>query len=89
MVTIKRVMLDVLKPHEPTIVEMARELAKQGDDYKVSIRVTEIDEKTETLELTVTGPDVDLQRIEEVIEDLGGAVHSIDEVVVGSGPLPA
>ena len=84
MVVVKRVVLDVLKPHEPTILELAMELAEQAADCEVQIGVAEIDEKTETLELTVSGTDIDLQQIEETIMDLGGSVHSVDEVVVSS-----
>ena len=84
MVSLNRVMLDVLKPHAPTILELATELAELGTDYEVRIRVVEIDEKTETLELVVAGADVDLEQVEETITALGGSVHSIDEVVVSS-----
>ncbi len=86
MVSLKRIVLDVLKPHEPTIVELATELAERGADYEVRIRVIEMDDQTETLELMVAGEAVDLQQIEAAIAALGGSVHSVDEVLVGPAP---
>ena len=82
MVRLKQVTLDVLKPHEPTLLELARALG-EARDYEIRIRLVEMDEKTETLEVIVSGSDVDLERLEETITALGGSVHSIDEVVVG------
>ena len=82
MVKLQQVTLDVLKPREPTLLELASALG-EGDDYEIRIRLVEMDEKTETLAVIVSGNDIDLQRLEQTITTLGGSVHSIDEVVVG------
>jgi hypothetical protein len=84
MVRLQQVTLDVLKPHEPSILELANALGAQGGDYQVRVRVAEMDEKTETLEVIVTGTDVDLAALEKTITTLGGSVHSIDEVLVSA-----
>ncbi len=86
MVAVKRVVLDVLKPHSPDIHVLARTVAEQGDGWRVSITVDEVDEKTESVVITVAGEDVSLERVVEAVRSLGGSVHSIDEVEVeGSG----
>ena len=82
MVTIKRVMLDVLKPHQPNSLEFSQAIAKVGKDYRVCLTVLEMDEKTETLQLEVEGGSIDFEAIESAIASMGGSLHSIDQVEV-------
>ena len=82
MVRLKRLVLDVLKPHTPNGLEFSRALAEQGPDYYVKLTVIEIDEKTETVEVCIEGDDIQFQAIEDTINSLGGSLHSIDEVEV-------
>jgi hypothetical protein len=51
MVLVKRLVLDVLKPHQPNALEFSQALARAGGDYRVCITVLEVDEKTETLKV--------------------------------------
>jgi len=82
MITVKRVVLDVLKPHHPNALEFAKAIAGQGGDYRVQLTVVEMDEKTETIEVTVEGDDIQFDGILETITTMGGSLHSIDEVEV-------
>ena len=82
MLAVKRIILDVLKPHQPNALEFCKVIAKAGSDYRVRLTVLEVDEKTETLQLEVTGSDIDLEVIQSSISDIGGSLHSIDEVEV-------
>ncbi len=86
MVLVKRLVLDVLKPHQPNALEFSQALAKAGGDYRVCITVLEVDEKTETLKVVVEGDAIDFDAVQSGISDLGGSLHSIDEVEVQSGP---
>jgi len=86
MPRIRKVELDVLKPHLPNLLELASAVAALGPDYQVSLDVVEMDEKTETLTLTVEGEDLDYPSIEEVIRSLGGSIHSIDKCLVTGDP---
>jgi len=86
MATIKRVVLDVLKPHHPNSLEFSRMIADVGNDYRVHVMVIEVDEKTETLQVIVEGEAVDFDAIQVAITSLGGSLHSIDEVNVHSKP---
>ena len=81
MAVVTRVLLDVLKPHDPNVLDLACALGNLGD-YRVRVRVLEMDKKTETLEIEVAGADVDFEAIQAVIRDLGAALHSVDEVDV-------
>lgn len=81
---IRRLILDVLKPHHPNIVELAGALTAQEIDCAVRIKVLEMDDKTETLEIVVEGADIHFDGLVESIKKLGGSLHSIDEVVAVS-----
>jgi len=82
MVRVKRLVLDVLKPHRPDGLEFASSIAGQGDDWHVLFSVEEVDEKTESVTVVIEGEDIQMERIAQAIETAGGTVHSIDEVEV-------
>lgn len=82
MITLKRIVLDVLKPHQPDALEFSRELAALGAGYRVFLAVVEMDKDTQTLRLEVSGESIALAPIEEKIASLGGSIHSVDQVEV-------
>jgi len=84
MVCVKRVVLDVLKPHQPNALEFSKAIAETGDDYRVCLTVIEVDENTDTLQIEIEGSAIDFEAIQSVISDMGGSLHSIDEVEVQS-----
>ena len=84
MSSVKRIVMDVLKPHQPSSIEFSQAIAKAGVDYKVRLMVVEMDENTETLQIEVEGNDIDFEVIQSTISDMGGSLHSIDEVEVHS-----
>jgi hypothetical protein len=83
MGNLRRLVIDVLKPLEPSIVEMVQILAELEGVDGVNISIYEIDRRVENAKLTVEGHNVPYQQIIEMIEQNGGAVHSIDEVAAG------
>ena len=46
----------------------------------------EVDENTETLQVVVEGDAINFDAVQSSISDLGGSLHSIDEVEVQGGP---
>ena len=82
MLAIKRLILDVLKPHQPNALEFCQAIAKAGDDCRVKLSVIEVDEKTETLVIEISGDSLDFNLIQAAISEIGGSLHSIDEVEV-------
>jgi hypothetical protein len=80
---IRRLVLDVLKPYEPTIVEMAQLLSDIDGIDAVNISIYEIDRRVENAKLTIQGTDISFSVVLDVIQENGGAIHSIDEVVAG------
>ena len=87
MSIVKRIVLDVLKPHQPNALEFASQLADLGAGYQVNLVVQELDDKTQSLMLSITGNQIDFDVISQNIESMGGSVHSIDEVDVVSSVL--
>ncbi len=81
-VSITRLVLDVLKPHQPNIVDFSRVIASVKGVKRVDSSVLEVDVETETIKLVIDGSDLSVERIDEVIKKLGGAIHSIDAVVI-------
>jgi hypothetical protein len=86
MISVKRVVLDVLKPHHPNALEFSQTIAAVGPDYRVWLTVSEVDENTETLQVVVEGDAIDFEAIQTAINSLGGSLHSIDEVEVLKRP---
>jgi len=82
MPTIRKIELDILKPHEPNVLEFAEAIAALGPDYRVDLDVVEMDDKTETLTVLIEGQALDFTAIEAVIKSLSGSVHSIDKCLV-------
>lgn len=82
MISVRRVVLDVLKPHQPNALEFSKAIAVVGSGYRVCLTVVEMDEKTETLQLEIEGDSVDMDAIESAISSMGASLHSIDQVEV-------
>ncbi|MFC4541324.1 DUF211 domain-containing protein [Halosolutus amylolyticus] len=80
---IRRLVLDVLKPHEPDILAFADAAADCAGVDAVNVDLVETDREVQNLKLTIEGDDVDATAVEAAIGDLGGTVHSIDQVVCG------
>jgi len=78
-----RVVLDILKPHEPIIASFAKYLSEIQGVEGVNITLMEIDKETENIKVTMQGDDLDFDEITKAIEEYGGSIHSVDEVVAG------
>lgn len=76
-------MLDVLKPLEPTIIQLAQQLSGLPGVEAVNISIYEIDRRVENAKITIEGHDIQYESVTEIIQENGGTVHSIDEVVAG------
>lgn len=83
-----RLVLDLLKPHEPGLETFARDVARAPNATTVVATLAETDREVETVEVTVEGTDLDLDAVEARVVDLGGSVHSVDEVVCRDRDAP-
>ena len=83
MADLRRIVLDVLKPHEPTMLEFAERIAETDSVEGVSVSLLERDQDVQNVKLTVEGASLDYAAVEDAIDGLGGSVHSVDEVGAG------
>lgn len=86
MVFVRKIVLDVLKPHQPNALDLAKAIAETGADYRVRLTVLEVDENTETVQVEVTANAIDFEAVRSALSKLGGSLHSIDGVEVQSEP---
>ena len=87
MPSLKRIVLDVLKPHHPNALDLATAIASLAPDYRVSVTITAVDEKTESAEVIIEGEALDFLAINSVISTMGSTIHSIDVVEVAGSPV--
>ncbi|MGQ0798178.1 MAG: DUF211 domain-containing protein [Methanobacteriota archaeon] len=80
---IKRLVLDVLKPHKPTIIEMSKRLSALKGVEGVSCSLDEVDQDTESVQITIEGGAVNYESVEDTLRELGAVIHSVDQVASG------
>ena len=80
---IRRLVLDTLKPHDPSIIEMADQLSDLAGISAVNISIYEMDRKVENAKITIEGESISYEIVSELSEEMGGAIHSVDEVAAG------
>lgn len=83
MAQIRRLVLDTLKPHDPNIIEWAATISEPMGTSSVNISIYEIDHKVENAKITIEGDNISFPQVRQLIQELGGTIHSIDEVVAG------
>ena len=82
MVAIKRLLLDVLKPRELSIIELSTAVGSVGGVDGVDMIVSEVDSRTETIKVTVKGPQINYDAVSKVMEKHGVSVRGVDEITV-------
>lgn len=83
MTNVRRLVLDLLKPHEPDVVTFAESVAGCDGVAGVNVVLVETDKEVQNVKLTIEGDSIPVDAVHDIVEDLGGTVHSIDEVVCG------
>ncbi len=81
-----KLVLDVLKPHQPNAFEFVQRLLAVEGVYRGKLMLEEMDEKTESTVLEIEGIDLHYEQLIETIASMGGSVHSIDEVEIHDLP---
>jgi hypothetical protein len=80
---IKRLVLDVLKPHNPSIIEVSQKLGLLDGISGVNCTLDEVDQETESIKITIEGHSIDFEAVKQVIGECGAVVHSVDSVSSG------
>ena len=79
---IRRLVLDVLKPHNPSVVELSEALSNLEGVEGVNIIIYEIDQQVENAKIIIAGH-IDFESIKKKLEEMGSTIHSVDEVAAG------
>ena len=74
--------LDVLKPHSPALPIFATFLAELDGVDEVDVSLVEMDERTESLKIVISGNSIDYDALREHMSKQGAVIHSVDQVVV-------
>jgi len=80
---IRRLVLDVLKPHNPGVVELSEALSQLEGVEGVNVVIYEIDQQVENAKVVIAGSDLDFESVKKKLEELGATIHSVDEVAAG------
>jgi hypothetical protein len=80
---IRRLVLDVLKPHKPSVVEVSEALSHIEGVEGVNIIMNEIDQQVENAKIIIAGNPLNFEEIRSKLKELGATIHSVDEVAAG------
>ncbi|WP_227379844.1 DUF211 domain-containing protein [Haladaptatus halobius] len=83
MAPVKRLVIDVLKPHEPSTIEFAQHIAGTSNVAAVNATLIELDQEVKNLKLTLEGDEIEYDDVRASVKDAGGTIHSVDQVVCG------
>jgi hypothetical protein len=79
---VKRLIIDSQKPLETPKLDLTLALCFINGIEGVILSVMEVDLKTETIRLLITGQDMLYERVQDVLSNFRSAVRSIDEIEV-------
>jgi len=88
MARVRQIVVDVLKPHDPPLVEFTQRVADVDGVDGVRATVLEIDREVQNVELTVEGERLAFDAVEAAVDGQGGTVHSVDAVTCGDHVEP-
>jgi hypothetical protein len=80
---LKKLVLDVLKLHRPTLTEIALGLSEIEGVEAVNIVSVTVDRETETIKITLEGT-LDYEAIRKNLTENSCSIHSIDLVCAGN-----
>lgn len=83
MPPVRRLIVDVLKPHDPAIIPFTEQVTDTETVEGATASLVELDQEVQNVKITIEGADLDYDTIESEIEALGGTVHSVDHVACG------
>ena len=83
MAPIRRLVVDVLKPYEPSTLAFTQQVAGADSVAAVNATLIELDKEVQNIKFTIEGEEIEYDGVEAIIEDAGGTIHSVDQVVCG------
>jgi hypothetical protein len=89
MLRLRRVVLDIDKPiKEPSIFRLAEAIGAVANVEAVNLVVNEIDIDVMGMLVIVEGDGFDFAAVEDAVSEVGGVLHSVDQVAAGAYVAP-
>jgi hypothetical protein len=79
---IRRVLIEALKPRETPLVELSQAICSVNGVEECDMVVTDVDVKTETIKLTVRGPNIEYDGIAKIMQEHDMSIKGVDEISV-------
>jgi hypothetical protein len=83
MAPVRRLVVDVLKPHDPPLLAFTEHLSDLDSVEGASTSLVELDQEVQNVKVTLEGGALDFDAVESAVEELSGTIHSVDEVACG------
>ena len=83
---IRYVVLDILKPRNPSLPEFAIHLGELTGITKVDVTMIEMDDRTESLKVVIEGTGLKFDDLKDHIEKQSATIHSVDQIIVEKPP---
>jgi hypothetical protein len=74
--------LDVLKPHQPSLPSFASNLSEFKGLTKVDVSLVEINANTASLRVSLYGSGLDYNGLKEHMGKQSAVIHSVDRVII-------
>ena len=82
VVAVKRVVFEVLKPRKVSTVDLSKSLSATDGAEQVDVTVNESDDRTETLDITISGYQVNCESALKIMQESSVSINGIDEISV-------
>ncbi len=81
--TIRRLVLDVLLPHDPSLLTFAQLITDVPSVQAATVSLVERDTEVQNIKITIEGANIEYDTIDAAISNAGGTIHSVDQVSSG------
>lgn len=81
--TLRRLVLDVLIPHDPSLLSFTEHVTDVESVDAATVSLVERDTEVQNVKITLEGTNIDYGTIDAAISDAGGTIHSVDQVSCG------
>jgi hypothetical protein len=87
-VDIRRLLIEAVKPRDTSSLELTQALCSVQWVEECELVVTDVDARTETVRLTIKGPDIDYPELKKAMDENSLAIKGLDEVNVAKARKP-
>ena len=83
-----KLVLDVMSPAQQSVIDLVGILNTINGIAQVDVTLSELEKNVEDFKVTLEGYDLDYQKIRTAINDFGGVIRNIDNIVSAEKYVP-